>query len=115
MPAAPFLSSSVQVADQIKTLDFSLPSSYDSLSDAKASVANVDDLSVAYTKPAIAYSKRTTAPAIKSADDDSGPGVMGAILPSLNKSGPGGSASSDASPPAKAVKTMDSTMPTYNF
>jgi hypothetical protein len=49
MLTAPFLSSSVQIADAVKTLDMSMPS-YSDIKGFKSSVENVKSLSVQETK-----------------------------------------------------------------
>jgi hypothetical protein len=69
--ASALQSSSVYVSEVIRTLDFSMPS-YDKLSDAKASVANVDGLAV---EPL----EQEQAPK---------PSVMSSFLPSMSKKGP---------------------------
>ena len=107
------------VSDEIKTLDFSLPS-YDNISSSKASVENVDGLAQEY-KP----SQATKAPrAKKEKKPDGAPGSnpMAKVLPSMSKgpaNKPKAAKSAPASrPPPKekeergpVVETMDLSLP----
>lgn len=77
--------SSLEVADTIKTVDFSLPS-YGDISDAKSSVGNTEGLTVEFDEGPTVKTKRTRAAAkAKSPEDDSGPD-WSVVLPSMGKS-----------------------------
>jgi hypothetical protein len=106
------------LSEEIKTLDFSLPSSYDSINSLKASekALGVEDA------PDDATTK-TKAPK-KKKEESSGGGGLGSVLPSMNKSGP-----SKKPPKAKVKKpkpvkeapaakeefeTMDMGLPSYS-
>lgn len=105
-------SSSIQIADSVRIMDMSLPS-YGDLKDAKASVANVEGL----TLPDTPRAGSSYAASQKAAPSTS---PMSSVLPSMGKS-----AKKEKAPridqPAEAkdimpnVKTMDSSMPKYNF
>lgn len=113
------MSSGLTLADDVKTLDFSLPS-YDSISSSKASVETVEGLAQEYKEE-----KTPRAPKAKKApkaDGDNG-NPMASLLPSMNK-GPANkpkakSATTSKPPPrqkeekAPVVETMDMSLPSY--
>ena len=74
---------SMLVADQIKTLDMSLPS-YDSISNSKASVSNVEGLAESYNP--VGAATKVTSPTKPKEPISGGGNPLGAILPSMNKS-----------------------------
>jgi hypothetical protein len=76
---------SIYVAEEIKTLDLSLPS-YDSINSLKSSAATERGLGV--ENPTLPEEKKArTKPARRSENQNSGNGnPLGAVLPSMNKS-----------------------------
>jgi len=92
-----FQSSSLQVSEAIKTLDFSMPS-YDKISNYKASISNVDGLAVEPLEQEEVKPEKVTkakAPAKEGGSFASG------FLPSMSKKGP---MSVSANKPAKKMK-----------
>ena len=80
-------SSSMTLADAIKTLDMSLPS-YGDLKDSKASVMNVESLSVPASKGGGGNLVKPRRSKNQESSDNNGPSPLGNILPSMNKKGP---------------------------
>ena len=80
-------SSSMTLADAIKTLDMSLPS-YGDLKDSKASVMNVESLSVPASKGGGGNLVKPRRSKNQESGDNNGPSPLGNILPSMNKKGP---------------------------
>lgn len=109
------------VADEIKTLDFSLPS-YDSISSSKASVGTVKGLAEEYKSekdaPKGMPRKKTKEP--KSSSGGGNP--MASVLPSMNKSNtkkPKPEKAAKVAPKEQeekplGVETMDLSLPSYS-
>lgn len=112
-------SSSIYLSEEIKTLDFSLPSSYDSINSLKADEKALGVIDA----PEPTAAKQ---PKKKSESNSGGNNPMGSVLPSMNKSGPKKSKPPKAakekapkpqkapSPPKKEeFETMDFALPSY--
>jgi hypothetical protein len=110
------------LSEEIKTLDFALPSSYDSLNDLKANekALGVEDA----PEP---KEKGKQQPKRKAEASSGGNSPLGAVLPSMNKSGPSKKPPKPAGEkPKKPVKekaepapkveveTMDLALPSYS-
>lgn len=76
-------SSTLQIADTIKTLDMSLPS-YTDIKDSKASVSNVKSLSVDEPTKALVSTMKSRKKVETKSDDDTN-AALSAILPSMGK------------------------------
>lgn len=73
---AAFLSFSMQLAIQVKTMDMSMPSSYDAIAGTKSTGASL-----------LKEIERTgTMPTIKVQREGEGPSLVSTVLPSMNKS-----------------------------
>ena len=107
------------LSEEIKTLDFSLPSSYDSINSLKADAKALGVIDA----PEPTAAKQ---PKKKSESSSGGNNPMGSVLPSMNKSGPKKSKPPKAakekppkpqkapSPPKKEeFETMDFALPSY--
>lgn len=98
----PWASSSVQVADAVKTLDMSLPS-YSDLKDSKSSIENVPSLSVAPSAgggSGISRSQRKAGMPVSS------------VLPSMGKKSAKAKAAEKA---ARQAPSSSGKMPEYDF
>lgn len=112
------------IAEEIKTLDFSLPS-YDSISSAKASVSTVEGLAEQYKSESDAP-KGMSRKKPKEPKSSSGGGgnPLGSVLPSMNKSNTKKpkakpEPTSRSSPKEREekqpeVETMDLSLPSYS-
>lgn len=93
-------SSSVTISEGIKTLDMSLPN-YSEVKDYKASVSNVQSLSVPPAQGGggamLTNSQRKRKDNGASEEVSSGPSPFSKVLPSLNKQGPKARNDADAS------------------
>lgn len=111
-------SSSMYLSEEIKTLDFSLPSSYDSINSLKASAKalGVEDAPEDATTKIKAPKKKK--------EESSGGGGLGSVLPSMKKSGPSKKPPKEKVKKPKPVKeapaakeefeTMDMGLPSYS-
>lgn len=117
-----FGKASMTISDEIKTLDFSLPS-YDSIANSKASVNTVEGLAEQYVpkndQPVVSSRKKSKEP-----KPAGGGNPMGSLLPSMNKS----TTKTPKAKPAPAVRaapkekeekplgieTMDLSLPSYD-
>jgi hypothetical protein len=108
------------LSEEIKTLDFALPTSYDSINTLKASekALGVEDA------PEAAASK-TKEPKKKKEASSGGGGGLGSVLPSMNKSGSSKKSSKpskekakkpekEAPAPKVEFETMDMGLPSYS-
>lgn len=106
------------LADEIKTLDFSLPS-YDAISSSKASVETVEGLAEKY-----ATQEEKPAPRAKAPKESSpGSNPMANVLPSMKKSNTKAPKPKPAPLPREkkekeerepVIKTMDLSLPSYD-
>jgi hypothetical protein len=131
-PTATTTFSSIQLADSITTMDLSLPS-YGEISSPKASVGNVESLTIKSLNEGVGVKARKSAASPKS-KEGGGMGInidVSKVLPSLGK-GPKATATTnnDSAPrpaqktsekpkqkdeyePAATIKFMDASMPSY--
>lgn len=111
---------SIVTSDAIKTMDFSLPSSYDTISDSKAKAVGLSEQYVPENNAPPGVSRKKP----KEPKASPGESPMSAVLPSMSKST--SKASKSKAPPAPrtvpnekeeqepTVETMDLSLPSYS-
>jgi hypothetical protein len=111
--SAPFVSSSVQIAEVTRTLDMSMPS-YGEIIDPHASTDNVASLTIAPAPRAVYERQVKEVKEVKAADSDS-ESMFGGLLPSMNKKGPATTAAADAPVVKAKPAAKSSSSVSYDF